>query len=312
MAVSVQQMKKRNVELPSNKEIVARLYFPKNENLAPILENNLGVLWPVAEDMLYRKDYRESFPFRNGQPGYLELWATRGEDSTSKILSRPNPRQVAITGSDFVLEQLLEYPKKFSKFSRGIRQTGPSMDIWKTFEKEVYTNPSELIGKDLKPDYMFRFEGGDRIAEMRILEYPKGIKTPFLCILGPNDTTFDELIKRRNDKGKKVKAVSEERFKILARRILDYEGIKRGFDYTLETVPSASEGDVRSSIYEDRSDLADIAVEIGQTFSTARANGLEKYAEIMPTYPVELVYFRSNDQKVMSLSYIKENFSEAA
>ena len=111
---------------------------------------------------------------------------------------------------------------------------------------------------------------------------------PFLTILGPNDTTYEKVIAARKAQGKPVKAVWEERFDVLARSFLDAEGVRLGFRYSPRAVPRSSEGYVRRGGEEEREDLADITVEVGRTYKTARANGLEKYKLIMQTYPVEV------------------------
>jgi hypothetical protein len=85
-------------------------YFPKNDNLRSVLEKNLSHLWPTARDMLAIKDYSREFVLKEE---VVEFIALAGEDiaSNSKkvgMLFMANPRDLAITGSDLLLENILD------------------------------------------------------------------------------------------------------------------------------------------------------------------------------------------------------------
>jgi len=278
-------------------------YFPKNENLAPILKRNLGPMWPIAEDMLATKDYSRDVPI-DGE--VVEFIASRGEDIARGVIERANPRELAISGSDFVLENILDSQVEFPFYR--FTAAGSPTEIW-AHEKGVITPALDLgnvLGRDLPAGHSVRFDSEKKTVYMSILEHDYDV-TPRLCLLGPTDSDYQTLI--RQAEGRPLRFVFETRLQRIVESFLGRQKSKHGFSYEEMPVTGTTEGLVKRAEEPTTPNKADLAVDIGQTFSTARANGLKPYLEIMQTYPVVFVCYKQDSKEApFNLADLTERF----
>ena len=124
----------------NGRNIVAKLWLPKNDNIKPVLEQNIGPhLYQLYVDMNGRKCYRESVPYEDG---WLEVHIKSAEgiasdvmgivDTETGAMSPPDPTVVGITGSDFVFVNILDREKHhFHTMRRKAFLAKTTKDIWK-------------------------------------------------------------------------------------------------------------------------------------------------------------------------------------
>ena len=281
----------------------AKLWIPKNENIIPLLEGILGAdaLRQLKESQHGEKELRWSLPYRNGE---VEIQTARAEGIASEIINLANPAYVGISGSDFVLVNVLS--GRYGHFYM-IRKEGepPISEAWKVDRSgRKYLDLGEIIEaeKGLTEGSILLFHSDDKNISVRMRVLPSYETPPFLCLLGPNDNPhvdpeqqYKDMVNRKIAEEKPLRVVFEERYNPLATNLIITESVHRGFDFTLKEVPGSTEGYVRKGGEADRDDLCDIAVEVGRTFQTAGDNGLAVYRTIMQTYPVEVVCYRNGD-----------------
>jgi len=301
------------------KQVKRYFYFPKNANLILILERNLNGLWPTVKDMLQTKDYARGFSVGDET---IEFIAQRGEDIAKGVIERANPRELAICGSDFVLENILDPDmpslsdptNKKAPFYRFRKSTRGYTEIW-AHEKGTITpavDLGDIVGRDIPAGYPVKFESEDRMVEMRVLQYNYDVP-PRLCLLGPENSDYQSLIKMAKALGIPLRFIFEIRLRRTDRFFLDGQKSKCGFNYEEMPVTGTTEG----LVYLEKGPLppnkAHMALDIGQTFSTARQNEIKPYVEIMQTYPVEVVCYRKDSQeKPINLAELKRKFKTEA
>jgi hypothetical protein len=176
---------------------------------------------------------------------------------------------------------------------------------------------NDIIGPDLQGGYPIRFESEDKVVEMRILPHMYD-KPPTLCILGPDNSDLLSLIEQVNREGRALRAINEIRSQNLVWFALERLRMRYAFDYEQMPVTRSTEGLVKRPEEPLTLNKGDLAVDIGQTFSTARNNGLKVYGDpLMQTYPVEFVCYKKDERGrpygkslTISLQDLKRKFRE--
>lgn len=268
---------------------IRRIYFPTNDNLRKILKYNLPQyriddkdLWDEVSDMFGKRDYYRLIPMNNECP--IELLICGAEDIAKDVIGNPNEKYLGITGSDFVIENIY----RFLDYKKDPRDIIPE----KLGDWEEMDEAGNLVGKLMrfdKNDY-----NDDRIIEMRIMRYTA---IPRLCVLGPDDKNYEEMIEEKR-KESKITLVHEERFSNIVAAFKKEEEKKYGITFELIPKTRKAETYIRGGddpVVEDR---YDIGMDIGETFLTAKANGLAEYLTIMPTFPVELRCYREQKNQL--------------
>jgi ATP phosphoribosyltransferase len=277
-------------------EGAVRILVPKNDNIAPSLKAMLGSsLYETLSGM--GRTLRQSFSYDGKQ---IMLQIARGEDIARKILRDGSPMAIGISGSDFVIEAAIS--GEFGHYHT-VRIGNSSRDIWQISQRngQPYVDMSTVFG-GLESAFEHRgaviLESDDRVVQIR----PLGAfeNTPKLCIIGPNDTTYEEVIAKITKEKRKLRTVSEWRYRHSAKNIFESDSDPKPnesstpnprpkFEFSSATVTGATEGYIRHGGEPESQDLADVGVEIGATFKTATDNKLKVFEIIMPTFPVQVV-----------------------
>lgn len=300
----------------------AKIFLPKNDNLVPILSMNIGpYLFDRFTCMRDSKILREKLGYSNKEgkiSRVIEVHLARAEDIAGTIIDEAQPNSIGVSGSDLALARILDKERK-NHFYRMRNGNNRTRGIWKRAYKtgELYTDTINLIGEDLQAGSTWIFESKDKVVRMRVLGNYE--EPPYLCILGPDDKKeddkkkileepYEELIKRRRAEGKPIKVVCEGRYFPLAKNHMEVERARLEFEYELRSLTGSTEGFVRKGGEEERPDVADITIEIGRTFGTAKANRLMVYRIITKTCPVEIVcYPPGGEGEVVSLEKLKDD-----
>lgn len=281
-----------------------KLMVPKNDNLLPVIRGIFGeTLFREITALTKSKALRKIIPIQDGN---LEMQIARGEDVACNVLSFPDVNRVGVTGSDFVLAEIVS--GRHGHFHHAIIDE-KEVPLWKysTLKGRNYVDLQE-IGRRLKnmkgSDVWFMSEPSH--VRMRVVD-DYGGQPPYLCVLGTSETDYDSLVKERVERGTPLTVACEGRFRDLAQSFLDAQQIQLGVDYDLRTVTGSTEGFIAAAKRDrGRKDLYDLGFEIGRTFETAKANGLVPYVRIMPTSVVTVSCCESGDEdKIINFADLK-------
>ncbi len=282
-------------EKPVEKPVVLQeLFIPTNENMQKNLHTSLTRLYGeyVTQEIERHsrdKEYVIHIAGNNGDGSGIVSYVRAAEEIPKEILDKSGKNKAkGITGSDFLLEELYKRP------SWGFKTNGNAIDpryiypeAIDTYREYVFDEDKKLVPKNEAKERQYV---NGKLLVVRFLDQGS---TPRMCILGANDRNMDEIIEQRKKEGKKVKVVFENRFRNIAKAVLDNLGI----DYDPDTVVRKAESYINRPIYlpdgRDRTGDYDIGIEIGETFNTARANNLKPYMELFKTYPVEISCYKN-------------------
>jgi len=282
------------------------LYVPKNDNIAPLLRDILGsTIMDIIGRMREIKRYKEMIDV--GENTIVGLVIGGGEDFPGKIMKNTEIQRIGITGSDFVLSEVLASPKQFYRFRRG---NGPYFNLRVEEAGHLYVRDlGKIVESDLEPGETIKFSGEDLETRMTILKQTIDVP-PYLCLLGANDMTYEKVIEKR--KGRDIPVACEARFKTLAKAFLDREERERGITFDFHEYTRTTEAYMRHGEEPHDGEGEDIGIEIGQTFKTARQNLLEVYQKIMRTYPVQVTCYKLEDRSErLSVSEIRKMVERA-
>ena len=274
-------------------ELIGELYIPTNDNMRKNLFENVKsvhgkYLSDIIEGMFELKEYVKHIKFGEDGHGYhLSVSIHGAEDIPGRVIDNLG---TGITGSDFLLDELYKRP------SWGFKEDdGSFVDPRSVYPDKIDMYTSYTFDRNGKLVPMNREDGiihNDKILEVTFL---KQGSAPRMCILGADDRTYEGIVKQRNEERKKVRVVYEGRFRNVARALLENLGI----NYKYKIVTRKAEADINRPLSEPMPDgstrvgWADMGIEIGETFGTARANRLVPYMDVFKTYPVYIKCYRS-------------------